>query len=760
MKQEYIEKIYAGWLAKIIGIRYGAAIEGWDYERIRKIYGDFMDDYPAQYKTFAADDDSNGPWFFLRALEWAGEELAPQDVARALLNYAPFEHGFFWWGGYGVSTEHTAYLNLRNRIPAPESGSMRQNGKTMAEQIGGQIFSDTWGLVNPGNPERAAKMARAAASVTHDGDGLNGAAFVAACVSAAFVERDIRKIVETGLFYAGRDTGYGRMVQTVMDFYDGHRCDPAEENPRESWRRCLTMIRTNYGYDRYPGICHIIPNVAVMTLALLYGEGDFDRTLEICNLCGWDTDCNVGNVAAIMGTALGLSAIGERWRRPVGDLLIASSVVGSLNIQDIPQSAAYIARMAFKLEREAVPEPWREILEDENLCHFTFPGSTHAMRARAEDGSGHGLDRTVLMENVPAPDFGARGADGGEAGGKPAARALRVTQPGMGAGECLRVFKKTYYLPEDFSDSRYDPAFSPVIYPGQTLSGTVMLDAAHGGGAVSVSMYVKNLLDGSVMESRPVPLRPGNWESVSFEIPAGEALLGEAGFGFYLGGPALTSCDLSVLLGRMTWGGAASVHLALSKAFEEVWPGGRREISQFTRLKGNAFLEDGGLHLSCADFGEMYTGSHSWRDYRAEFELVPVCGPFHGVNLRVQGAVMSLAAALVKDADGAGRLAILLGRHDGSGYDALAEAPFDWRCGETVKILADVRGQRVSVTALAETEDGCERDRASAEWMSGGDRKTEIPACGGVGILVRQGSHLCLRAVDIAPAPETALSEF
>ena len=161
MKQEYIEKIYSGWLAKIIGIRYGAPIEGWSYEKIRNLFGDRLPDYPAAYKNFAADDDSNGPWFFLRALEDNGE-ATPQAVAQALLNYAPYEHGFFWWGGYGVSTEHTAYLNLRNGIPAPQSGSMAQNGSTMAEQIGGQIFSDTWGLVNPGNPERAARMARAA----------------------------------------------------------------------------------------------------------------------------------------------------------------------------------------------------------------------------------------------------------------------------------------------------------------------------------------------------------------------------------------------------------------------------------------------------------------------------------------------------------------------------------------------------------------------------------------------------------------------
>ena len=224
MKELYIERIYAGWLAKIIGIRYGAPIEGWTYEKIRDLFGERMPDYPADYRLFAADDDSNGPWFFLRALEDGGvcapdgqkRELEPEDVARALLNYAPFEHGFFWWGGYGVSTEHTAYLNLRNGIPAPESGSIRQNGSTMAEQIGGQIFSDTWGLVNPGKPERAARMARAAASVTHDGDGLNGAAFVASCISAAFCERDIRRVMETVLKYGARTAQPGEFTKRAF----------------------------------------------------------------------------------------------------------------------------------------------------------------------------------------------------------------------------------------------------------------------------------------------------------------------------------------------------------------------------------------------------------------------------------------------------------------------------------------------------------------------------------------------------------------
>ena len=95
--------------------------------------------------------DANGPVFFLRALNDtpSTEVFDCSSVAEAWLNYSREGVGMFWWGGYGVSTEHTAYLNLKAGIPAPKSGSIEINGKTLAEQIGGQIFIDTWGFLFP-----------------------------------------------------------------------------------------------------------------------------------------------------------------------------------------------------------------------------------------------------------------------------------------------------------------------------------------------------------------------------------------------------------------------------------------------------------------------------------------------------------------------------------------------------------------------------------------------------------------------------------
>lgn len=724
MKREYIEKIYSGWLAKIIGIRYGAPIEGWTYEKIRNIFGDFLPDYPAEYRNFAADDDSNGPWFFLRALEDSGvcgpdgqkRELKPEDVAAALINYAPFEHGFFWWGGYGVSTEHTAYLNLRNGIPAPESGSIAQNGSVMAEQIGGQIFSDTWGLVNPGKPERAARMARAAASVTHDGDGLNGAAFVAASISAAFEEDDIRSIMETGLSFVEKGSRYEEVIRAVMEFYDSH------EKEGEAWRDCFRFVQEHYGYDRYPGICHIIPNIGVMALSLLYGGGDFDRTLEICNLCGWDTDCNVGNVACILGTALGISAIGQKWRKPVGDLLISSSVMGYYNIQDIPASASYIVRLAYALDGEEPEGEWSRILKEELLCHFEYPGSTHAMRLRAE-ADGRGTEKHFHMENTE--EEAASGS-----------RSLKFTAASMEPGENLYLYRRTYYRPEDFSDSRYDPAFSPVLYPGQTISGKVFLPEYSR--PALVSLYARDLRTGTVCESEPVFLGLGQWKELSFRIPAGtDALLGEAGFCFRMVGRALEKFEFTGMADEFLFSGPADYAVDCGREEEEVWPGGHREISQFTRLKGNAWLEGGCLHLSCADFGEMYTGGGNWKDYEAEFTLVPIKGEFHGAHVRVQGGARSLAAALLSG----GRLGLVKSRTDGSGYEVLAETEFDWKEGQDTKILVRTEGDRISVRAVS--------GREQAELCL--DHGAGAYSRGCVGISVRKGSHAALKGIRIRP---------
>ena len=698
---DYLERCYAGWLGKIVGVRLGAPIEGWEYERIREELGENVFDYIVDYHEFAADDDTNGPMFFLRALEdyECSERLTAEQIGLTWLNYTPFEHGFYWWGGYGISTEHTAYLNLRAGIPAPMSGSIAQNGRTVAEQIGGQIFIDSWGLINPGNPERAARFAAKAASVSHDGEGVYGGMFVAGCIAEAFVNHDIRAVLEKGLSLIPGDCEYARMAGDVFRFHDAH---PGEMH----WRECFRFIRDHYGYDRYPGNCHIIPNSAVMILAMLYGGGDFTRTVGICNMCGWDTDCTTGNVGAIMGVLVGLAGIDyEKWLRPVHDFLACSSVLGCLNIMDVPANVYAMARIAYRLNGEAYPDRWRKILEGRApRFNFALPGSTHAFRVS-------GAARHRLM-NV----------------GEEGSRRLRcLLQPD---GTRVEIYHRTYYDSRDFTDSRYDPFFSPILYPGQRVSARVRLDAQARTGCIARAFAWDENHDRRIA-GEATPLEPGAWTELSVQIPPIRGgLIRRAGI-------SLERADgwndwLIVEVADVDFSGSPDYSVDFALEREDRWTFHHREISQMSRLKGLMYLENGALHLSGADYAEGYTGDVVWRDYSVTGVLQPVAGGSHQIMGRVQGACRSYGLRLA----GGGRLQLV--KNVDTRDRVLAECAFPW-----------TQGGRYRLTLL------CEGNRLSAL----DDGGTVLAACtdedrpylnGAIGVGVQRG-HCAFAGLEVRP---------
>ena len=333
---DYAERVYAGWLGKCIGVRLGATGRGLD------LPGDLATRWaksPASCpcpRARSSSPTTTPPSRWCCSAPWrtSAPNPVPRRFGETVLNYLADQRGTFWWGGYGVSSEHTAYANLAAGIPAPQSGSAALNGRTIAEQIGGQIFSDIWGLVAPGQPDAAAEMAARAASVTHDGEALLGARFVAGAVSLAFGEPDPRRIVAGALALVDAQSEYARRPRAVCDFHAQHPAD---------WRACMSYLYEQFGYDRYPGVVHIIPNAGVVVMALLYGEGDFSHSVQIATMAGWDTDCNAGNVGAIMGVAAGLDGIDAHWRAPMNDLLIAASLSGTRNLTDIATVSGRIA---------------------------------------------------------------------------------------------------------------------------------------------------------------------------------------------------------------------------------------------------------------------------------------------------------------------------------------------------------------------------------------------------------------------------------
>ncbi|MDQ3168214.1 MAG: ADP-ribosylglycohydrolase family protein, partial [Chloroflexota bacterium] len=238
---DYVERVYAGVLGKLIGVYLGRPVESWTYERITREIGE-IDRYMPEVKggvLVVTDDDISGTFTFLRSLPDHGNRLdiTPEQIGQSWLNYIVETRTILWWGGMGNSTEHTAFLRLQAGVPAPRSGSIELNSKTIAEQIGSQIFIDGWAMIAPGDPELAFDLARRAGSVSHDGEAIYGAQIIAAMESQAFVESDTNKLLDTGLSFIPPDSTIARLINDVREW---HAKEP-------DWRVARDLIAANYG---------------------------------------------------------------------------------------------------------------------------------------------------------------------------------------------------------------------------------------------------------------------------------------------------------------------------------------------------------------------------------------------------------------------------------------------------------------------------------------------------------------------------------
>src|SRR5918996_731019 len=221
---DYAERVYAGVLGKIIGVYLGRPFEGWTHEQIMenlgkiKYYVNDRRDLPLRnHQLVVTDDDISGTFTFIRALADYNNssDLTPAQIGQIWLNYIIENRTILWWGGLGNSTEHTAFLRLKDGIPAPRSGSIALNGKVVAEQIGAQIFIDGWGLIAPGDPALAADLARRAASVSHDGEAIYGAQVIAALIAEAFIESDIDKLLDSAMGFIPTDSIIYRLIANI-----------------------------------------------------------------------------------------------------------------------------------------------------------------------------------------------------------------------------------------------------------------------------------------------------------------------------------------------------------------------------------------------------------------------------------------------------------------------------------------------------------------------------------------------------------------
>jgi len=601
------EKIYAGVLGKAAGVRLGAPVEptAWTHDRIRDVYGE-VTGYVRDYRNFAADDDTNGPFYFVRAL-WDEGVLTPASAGRNWLNYIAEGHGMLWWGGFGISTEHTAYMHLKDGIVPPETGSIATNGLISAEQIGGQIFSDCWGWVNPGQPAQAAEMAKTMGSVSHDGEALEGAAYVAAATAAAFTETDIHAVHDIGRAQVTDGTAYAAVLDAVKAW---HAANP------DDWRSCFAMLERDFGYDKWTGVCHVIPNAGVVCLGLLYGAGDMPRTIEISTMCGWDTDCNAGNAGSIAGILQGVQAGWDKYLRPINDSLIMSGATGAMNIVDIPSFARDLTVLALRQTGGPVPDGWDDLAHLRGVdFDFVIPGATHGIRA---EGSHR-------LRTIPGLTSGV----------------LSVQIDRWAAGEGGRVFWKPFYREADFDDNKYRPMLSPVAAGGQnvtlSLRGT---EAVDGPRAVRFVPYIRRAMSGVeelLDEWQDIPL---DWTDINVTLPLGDEAIDE--IGVKLEQTEVARVLMYVEVRRLRISGVGQTVIDPKLEAEE-WGG----VSRFSFNRGTWSLQDGAIVGVAETDADLWTGHHFAADQVVTAQVTLIKGPSHLLVARASGTSRYYSGGIV-----------------------------------------------------------------------------------------------------------------
>ena len=387
MISDYEKQVYAAVLGKTIGVYMGRPFEGWWKRSIEPKWGS-IDRYVNEdvgKPLVVADDDISGTFTFVKALaDWAGDPRAvdPAFFGETWRNYLIENLTILWWGGVSLSTEHTAWMRLKQGVQSPESGSMKRNGRIVAEQIGAQIFIDAFGMVAPGDPDLAERFADGAARVSHDGEAVLAAKVVARMVAAAFVEKDMEKVLDVGAATLPPDS---LVAQVHRDVRGWARKDG-------DWRTTYDRIFEKYGYDKFGGNCHVIPNHALMVMAWSYAGNDFHEAQRIVNTAGWDTDCNAANVGTVSALVAGLEHICDRYdfRTPFADRLVIPTADGTDSVTDCLRVARNIAAIGRRVMG------WPALPRPAALHSFDQPGSLQGWMVEKPKAVLFDLDGTLL----------------------------------------------------------------------------------------------------------------------------------------------------------------------------------------------------------------------------------------------------------------------------------------------------------------------------------------------------------------------------
>jgi len=324
-----LDKALGGWQGRCAGCLLGKPVEGrraWQMEKYLKAqrrwplaryfsldgvaetmkaecgFGEWQRPMTDGHITcMVEDDDTNYTATGLAIVKQHGPDFTPANVAGFWLRNIPIFHV--------CTAERIAYRNLVAGIAPPVSASYRN---VYREWIGAQIRADFFGYANPGDPALAAEYAWRDAAISHVKNGIYGEMWVAAMLAAAYLSDDVETVVRAGLAQIPAQSRLSVAIERVI----------SQRHAGMSYEAAVADLRSRWDENIGHHWCHTISNAEIVAIALLWGNGDYEKTICYSVMPGFDTDCNGATSGSVMGVMLGADNLPSKWITPLNDTLL------------------------------------------------------------------------------------------------------------------------------------------------------------------------------------------------------------------------------------------------------------------------------------------------------------------------------------------------------------------------------------------------------------------------------------------------------
>lgn len=313
-RAELRDRIAGAWLGQMVGNIYGLEYENKFIDEPGE--GPFVFNKAMKKMTDVdgafSDDDTDVEYLYLMMMEKYGVEPS----------YEQIREGWMYHIRDRVWLANRATLGLMHYgLTPPFTGDMRYNPHWF--QIDPQLINEIWGYTAPGMPDYAAGISDWAARITSDSWATSPTVVYGAMYSEAFFESDIETLVQHAKRYLPEDDRFRCIIDECLNLY--------HSNP-EDWKAARKFIADKY-YVNEPDVTKTIWNAdlngAMGILALLYGNGDIDKTLLIgCGL-GFDADNQTATICGLLGVIHGADAVPtdrsmpfDHWTKPFNDRYI------------------------------------------------------------------------------------------------------------------------------------------------------------------------------------------------------------------------------------------------------------------------------------------------------------------------------------------------------------------------------------------------------------------------------------------------------